>query len=272
MKSIGQKVGSKYGLGEMNDIISKSLNWGFDFFELSGTDLKDYKFYSDLRKRGIKFGYHIPHAFTPENQVCLAATKSPYKEKAEKWFKKAIKDVKKINSEYIIAHPDLYKIPKGNSRYPNGVDFANSREEGWERLIEVLSSYQGEIPLLVEVMPAKEYYLHDLDETKKLIQEIPNIKFCFDIEHATQAVDDIDKVIEWYQAIADKVLVLHLCDWNPKIRGHLPIGQGIISFKKFLDSVQLYNYQRPILEVMPASEKNRKKDLVSSREKIESLI
>jgi len=272
MKTIGVKVGSKYGFGDMDGLISKSLKWGFDFFELSGADLKDYKFYSDLRKRGIKFGYHIPHAFTPENQICLTATISPHKEKAEFWFKKAIEDSEKINSEYIIAHPDLYRIPKGNSRYPDGVDFANSREEGWQRLIEVLRAYHGKIPLLVETMPSPEYYLYNLEESQKLIKELPNIKFCFDIEHAYQSSEDINKVIEWYRAIADKVLVFHFCDWNPKERGHLPISEGIIPFKKFINSVQLYDYQRPILEVMPYSKERAKSDLVLSKEKINKLI
>jgi len=268
---IGLKVGSKYGFGDVKSLIKKGISWGINFFEITTTDIKDIEFYKNLKKQKINFGIHVPHAYTPDNPMALCATLSPYKERAIKWFKKSIKIAQELNAKYIIVHPDLSQIPKGNSRYPEGIKFARNRKEGFNQFIENIKKYHQEIPLLIEVMPSPNYYNFNLKESLKL-HNIIKTNFCFDVDHAFEVDQKINPVIHWYQGIKKYVEIFHVCDFDPEIRGHLPIGEGKINFNKFFQKIKLNNNQIFILEVLPNSIKSTEKDLIGSKNKLEQWL
>ena len=276
MNEIGLKVGAKYGFGDMNRLILDAIDWGFRFFELSASDVKDLNFYRDLAKKGIKFGIHTPHAFTKDPQCNLAATFTPFLKRTRRWFRKTIKLAEQLKCEYLVFHPDLFMIPQGNDVFPDGILFAESFQVGFNQLIKSLRFYHSTIPLLAETMPQfekeKVYYNADLEGSLKLKKALPKIKFCFDIDHSFEAVLNIDKVIEWYKRIEKDVQTLHVCDFDPKVRPHLVIGDGVIDFEKFLTKCQIREDQRLILEVLPYSSESTKKDLLSSRQNLEKLL
>jgi len=269
--TIGLKIGSKYGFGDVKSLIKKGIAWGFNFFEITVSDLDQIGFYQNLTKQGIKFGVHVPHAFTPQNPVALCATISPYQEEAERWFKKSINLAQKLQAEYLVIHPDLPKILEGNSRYPEGMIFAKTRQSGFDRLIKLIRNYRGNIALLAELMPNSDYYNHNLAGSLKL-KKLTGINFCFDIDHAFEVDRNIKSVINWYQGIKNWVKIFHICDYDPKIRGHLPVGDGKINFEKFFKSNKLDSNQKFILEVLPYSAKSMEKDIVGSREKLIKLL
>jgi sugar phosphate isomerase/epimerase len=263
---IGVKIGSHYKIGKMEDVIKYAVGLEFDFFELSALDIKNVDFYKALKNRGIGFGIHLPHGFIRGREVALCATLEPYKSKAKFWFEKSTRDAEKIDCDYSIFHPDLPEIPDRK------IKFANSRKEAWEQLIKVLKTYSSKIPLLAETMPGRDYFMHDLEESRKLKSLVPVIGYCFDIDHAFEVDRNIQNVINWYNGIADDVKILHVCDYDPEIRSHLPIGEGIIDFEKFFSSIKLRDDQTFILEVLPHSKKSVKKDILSSKAKLEEIL
>ncbi len=269
--TIGLKIGSKYGFGEIKELIEMGLKWNVNFFEITANDIGDLDYLIKLQQKGIRFGIHIPHSYTPDNPVALCATISPYKKKSLEWFKKSIEIAKKIKAEYIIFHPDLYKVPKGSSRFPEGIKFANNRKEGFRQLIKTIRTYRDNIPLLAEIMPGPDYYNYNLKESLKL-KRITGVNFCFDIDHAFEVNQDINTVINWYKGIEKYVEVFHICDFDPEIRGHLPIGDGKIDFEKFFNQCQTRKGQIFILEALSYSKETVKKDLLSSQEKLERMI
>ncbi|MFH0731883.1 MAG: sugar phosphate isomerase/epimerase family protein [Candidatus Omnitrophota bacterium] len=85
--------------------------------------------------------------------------------------------------------------------------------------------------------------------TLELLKQVGRLKACFDVAHY-----NVFSPLGWEAELAqykpDSILEVHLSDNNGKADEHLPLGEGIIDFKKFLKIIAEKNIS-PFITIEP---------------------
>lgn len=90
-----------------------------------------------------------------------------------------------------------------------------------------------------------------------LLFDLPFLKLTFDTSHLDRAED----CIEEFDAVSDKVAVIHLSDKNGR-RQHQPLGQGQLPYKQFISHLDKLHFSGPIvLEYMPEYQARQIEDM-----------
>ncbi len=152
-------------------------------------------------------------------------------------FLQVIKEIKRIyNVNLISIHPQ-----KGDSI------LAMAKLEEYAESIENL-----DIILAYENFPSsagKKKWIH-LPTEMYLRFTLPFLKLTFDTSHLNSPKD----CIEEFDAVADKVAVVHLSD-TARGKQHQPLGTGCIPYKRFVNHLKNMGFQGPVvIEYMPEYE------------------
>jgi sugar phosphate isomerase/epimerase len=165
------------------------------------------------------------------------------------WIKEAIREIRiarKLGVYLINFHANI-----------NGMFYGEKRKIVLDNLIkslrEVVShANRSNVTVMLENTPLSNG-IHNVDEFKYIIDNVPNLFVHLDIPHAFTS-GGMKSVIDYIQTFRDKITHIHWHDNHGKRDEHLPIGDGSIDHQKAVNELKDINYDGTItLEVFTNS-------------------
>jgi sugar phosphate isomerase/epimerase len=165
------------------------------------------------------------------------------------WISEAIKEIRiarKLGIDLINFHAKI-----------NGMFYGEKRKIVLDNLItslrEIVShAYKLNVDVMLENTPLSNG-IHNLDEFKYIVDNVPNLFVHLDIPHAFTS-GGMKSVIDYVQTFRDKIIHIHWHDNHGKKDEHLPIGEGFIDHQKAIKALKDIGYDRTItLEVFTNS-------------------
>ncbi len=170
---------------------------------------------------------------------------------------------RKLHSPLLTIH--LGKLPTYPIKYPKRqqqtlpkIDQNLYVEALTKNLASVLSNKPPGLPLAIEnygffpaLYPALEPFLRN-----------PEIGLCWDFPKMMTKRGEIDEqMLNFYRAHATKIFQIHLHDYDPAIGGHLPLGQGMLNYMKYLQEFPMPHLLDVCFEIRPfdQAEKSQKR-------------
>ncbi|MBM4761148.1 sugar phosphate isomerase/epimerase family protein [Bacillus sp. B15-48] len=193
-----------------------------------------------LREIPVEFTIHPPAwdiNLTSENKAIREASFHEYK--------KAIEFAGMIGASHVVIHPGFCFSPVFDKK------LAQKRAlEGIHRLCEVAKPLN--VRLAIENVGYNGSGLYTAEEYAQLLDGVDETAgYLIDIGHAQLDGWDVPKVIE---SVKERLIALHLHDNMGESDDHLPIGEGIMDFKKVLAVVNQHKIDcELILEYAPGT-------------------
>jgi sugar phosphate isomerase/epimerase len=93
------------------------------------------------------------------------------------------------------------------------------------------------------------------DPLKSLLEKIdsPHFRFCFDTGHYHAFTLDKTPLSNWFKALAEHMVEVHLHDNHAEMDEHLPVGEGNFNFDQFFTLLSRFKLN-PIFTIEPHEE------------------
>lgn len=226
----------KIGISSCRKTIGKELfeefsKNGISYIELSeeGYDGFDFEKAASLSEEyGVGlWSLHLP--FAPFETIDISSLNKEKRESTIKMLSELIKKGADVGIDKFIIHPSAEPIEDAE----RGERMKYSRES-LSRLADVSESLGGVI--CAEDLP-RSCIGHSIEEMKFLTAEDERIKVCFDTNHIT-----VEKPEEIITALGDKIVTLHVSDYDFVNERHWLPGEGKIDWKKLMAALEEINY------------------------------
>ena len=188
--------------------------------------------YNELKSLSNKYGielwsYHLP--FYPFEKINVASLDKEVRKYTIEYLADFIKRGSDIGIDKFIIHP---------SGEPNA---ENEREEKLKRSMESIDilaeiAYKEGAVIAVEDLP-RTCLGNTAEEILKLISVNDKLKICFDTNHLLQ-----DNNINFMEKCADKIITIHVSDYDFINERHWVPGEGKINWLEFFNKFKQINY------------------------------
>lgn len=173
---------------------------------------------------------HLP--FSREINISL-----PDREKRDNTVKIHLEYMEKaasVGAKVTVIHPSSEPIEE------------NEREIYIEHSInslKILADRAQELGLIlaVENLP-RTCLCRDSGETARILESDKRLRFCFDVNHLLR-----DSHAQFVQRFADRLVTLHISDYDFVNERHALPGDGLIDWKKLVELLENANYSGPFL-------------------------
>lgn len=223
MSSCGKTVGK-----ELFEEFSKN---GISYIELSESDYDVFDFEKAAllsKEYGVGlWSLHLP--FAPFERIDISSADKEKRDNTIKELSELIKKGADIGIDKFIIHPSAEPIEDAE----RGERMKYSRES-LSRLADISESCGG--VMCAEDLP-RTCIGHSIEEMKFLTAEDERIKICFDTNHIT-----VEKPEEIITALGDKIVTLHVSDYDFVNERHWLPGEGKIDWKKLMAALSKINY------------------------------
>lgn len=195
-------------------------------FEHPILDYASIKKYAD--RYGIKlWSYHLP--FVPFSDVEPSSPDKSLRKKTLDCFSELIKKVSDIGVDKFVVHPSGEGIEDSERQ-----DRMNFAKDTLNNLAEIASKSNSTI--CVEDLP-RACLGHSSKEVLELISENDKLKVCFDINHLVD-----EKPEDFIRKLGDKIVTLHVSDYDFIDERHWLPGEGKINWNNVLDALAETHY------------------------------
>lgn len=206
---------------------------GVDAIEISMSldahKLINYKEVSELSKRyGVGlWSYHLP--FSPFKVINIASPNKEPRENAIKLSKELIEKAADIGIDKFIVHPS--GEPIGAEEREEQIKYSM---QGLDELAEFAHRHGAVIA--VEDLP-RTCLGNTADELIRLISVNDKLRVCFDTNHLLS-----DNNINFMEKLSDKIVTLHVSDYDFTDEKHWLPGEGLVDWAQLLSTLKKINY------------------------------
>lgn len=207
--------------------------------------------YKNVEKLSNKYGidlwsYHLP--FYPFDKINIASLDKDVRSNTIEYLKEFIKKGAAIGFDKFIIHP---------SGEPNG---ANERAEKLcyaMQSLDILAEFahkEGAV-MAVEDLP-RTCLGNTAQDILKLISANDKLRICFDTNHLLE-----DNNINFLEKCGDKIITVHVSDYDFINERHWLPGEGKIDWKEFINKFNQINYNGVwMYEISLANESTMKRN------------
>ena len=206
------------GNGIYNIEISRSDYDGFDFIKT--------KKLADEHNINI-WSLHLP--FMPFEKLDLSSADKNIRNRTVNDLRKIIKKASDIGIDKFVVHPS--GEPISDSERPERLKYA---KESLSYLAD--TAEQSGAVICAEDLP-RTCIGHSVEEMKFLTSDDVRLKICFDTNHITVQNPE-DAIL----ALSDKIVTLHVSDFDFEDERHMLPGEGKINWNAVLSSLKKINY------------------------------
>lgn len=188
---------------------------------------KEVKYLAD--KYGIElWSYHLP--FYPFSKLNIASLNEDVRKNTIEYYKSLITKSTEIGINKFIVHP---------SGEPNA---DNQREEIIKCSMESLDTLaefanKQNAVIAVEDLP-RTCIGNTSDEILRLLTANDKLRICFDTNHLLK-----DSNLDFIKKCGDKIITIHVSDYDFIDEKHWLPGEGKINWKEFIDNFNKINYK-----------------------------
>ncbi len=210
-----------------NDINYMELTGG-NIAHFEDFDKKAKNIFKTAENNGVKISsVHLP--FSPFDKIDPASTDKEKRDNFLKIQSELVKISSDCGAEIAVVHPsgEPYKEENRDEHFKYSVNSIYELHE--------LAKKEG-IILAVENLP-RTCICRDCKELDKMISEIPDIHFVFDSNHSL-----IDKNSEIIKTMGERIVALHISDYEFIDEMHLFPGEGKNDWKEIMSCLEQINY------------------------------
>jgi len=248
-------------LKELEEIASL----GFDYLELTMDAPKAH--HSVIRKQkrrlqgalndhGMKLVCHMP------TFVSTADLTSSLREASVRETLDSLELAAELQALKVVLHPSLI--------FGLGVFVIHeARKYAMESLSSIVERAENlGMPVCLENLFPQSHSLVNPEDFVEVFKKFPNLKMTLDTGHANISGKGNKRILDFIRRFGDRIGHIHASDNFGKEDNHLPIGAGVIDFRKVMKALRDIGYDDTItLEVF-----SRDKDYARiSREKLSSM-
>ena len=221
-------------------LFEEAKNAGIDCFEVSirydGYDNLDYQ---GLRKMADDYGiklwsFHLP--FKPFDFIDISTTDKEWRKKSVAYIAEVLKKGADIGFDKFILHSGGLTKRQTQKEVD---DRLNCACESYVEMAEIAQKEGGVI--CVENLPPV-CVGKDIEEVKKLVSADSRLKVCFDTNHLLPGDG-----AEFIKAFSDRLITIHVSDYDFINERHWIPGEGKLDFQKILLALKEIGYQGPWL-------------------------
>ena len=229
-----------------------------DVIEISmPTECYDDINYSEVETLSKKYNvglwsYHLP--FYPFAEIDLSSTDKSVRESTIKYQTELIAKATNIGIKNFVVHASGEPIEDGERE-----EKLNCAEDSLDKLAEI--AHKMGAVIAVEDIP-RTTLGNSSDEIKRLISANDKLRVCFDTNHLLG-----EDCVEFIRKIGDKIITVHISDYDFVNEKHWLPGEGGIDWQKMLAAFKEVGYSGPWLYEMNLTIPktiNRERDLVFS--------
>ena len=219
-KSIDEEMFKLYkeaGIQQMEVSVDKGLSEALDYDKLQEWS----------KKYGVElYSFHLP--FWPFDQIDIS--KPSIAEKSVEYFKGYIDKGTKIGIDKYIIHPSGEPIDESE----RGV-----RMETAKRSLSILAdyAYAKGATICVENLP-RTCLGRDSKDILELISANDKLRACFDTNHLLG-----ENPIDFIKTIGDKIVTMHVSDYDFKNERHWLPGEGLLDWQSILSAIKKIGYK-----------------------------
>lgn len=206
--------------------------------EISAIEIsKPAEEYQDINYREIKelsdiygvelWSFHLP--FAPFEKIDPSSIDKSIRENTVTYFSELIKKGSDIGIDKFIVHPSSEPIPE--EQRPERLKYAML---SLDTLAEVAA--KNGACIAVEDLP-RTCLGNTADEINKLISANDKLRVCFDTNHLLA-----DDNINFLKKLADKIITVHISDYDFVNERHWLPGEGKIDWKKMISAFEEIGY------------------------------
>ena len=189
----------------------------------------------NLRKFAVEWGidiwsYHLP--FGPEH-FNIAWTDSEIRNLTIRRYKELIKKSSDLDCKVVVIHPSGALIPDEIRG-----ECINYATDALGDLVQVAK--ESGVTLAVENMPRT--LCREAGEMAKVLHMVDGLKACFDVNHLL-----FDKHKDFIEQVGDKIVSVHLSDYDFVDEKHWIPGEGSIDWKELIDLLKSIDYTGPFM-------------------------
>ncbi|MCC5889430.1 MAG: sugar phosphate isomerase/epimerase [Alkalibacterium sp.] len=171
----------------------------------------------------------------PQFDLNLASDWQSVREAAIEEYKKAIHFAGLINASHIVIDPGYRHLPLSSLK-----EARESAKRGIESLLT--DAERWSVLIGIENGPVTQKLLFNEEEYVAFVKSFnhPMIGAVLDTGHARLAKWDISGVID---RLGVSLLAVHLNDTSGRVDNHLPLGSGVIEWKKVFQALKYLTYE-----------------------------
>lgn len=190
----------------------------------------NYKELSELSKRyNVKlWSYHLP--FMPFDYIDISSLDSEMRERTVALYTTMIERATDIGIDKFIVHPSGEPIP--DSERPERLKYSM---QTLDRLAEIADRHGAVIA--VEDLP-RSCLGNTADEILRLISANDKLRVCFDSNHLLK-----DTNLNFIKKISDKIVTVHISDYDFIDEKHWLPGEGLVDWAKVLGALRQADYR-----------------------------
>lgn len=190
----------------------------------------DHKEVADFAKKyGIElWSYHLP--FHPFSEIDPSSLDGEIRKHTVAYFAELIKKGTDIGIDKFVVHPSGERIYDEER-----VDRMKYSMESMDKLAEI--AYQHGACVAVEDLP-RTCLGNTADEVLQLISANDKLRVCFDTNHLLK-----DDQIQFMDKLADKIITVHISDYDYVNERHWLPGEGKIDWNTFMEKFNTIGYK-----------------------------
>ena len=179
------------------------------------------------KKYGVElYSFHLP--FMPFNDIDIS--RPDIAEKSVEYLKGYIDNGTKIGIDKFVIHPSGEPIAESDRAL---------RMEISKKSLSILADYAKErgAVICVENLP-RTCLGRDSKDMLELLSANDKLVACFDTNHLLG-----EDPLEFIKAVGDKIVTLHVSDYDFKNERHWLPGEGLLNWKEILEAIKGLNYK-----------------------------
>ena len=205
------------GIDQMEVSVDKALSEALDYEKLLEWS----------KKYGIElYSFHLP--FVPFNDIDIS--RHDIAEKSVEYLKSYIDNGTKIGIDKYIIHPSGEPIDEADRK---------NRMEVAKNSLSILAEYAHErgAVICVENLP-RTCLGRDSKDILELLSANDKLLVCFDTNHLLG-----EDPLEFIKAVGDKIVTLHVSDYDFKDERHWLPGEGLLNWKEVFSAIKALDYK-----------------------------
>lgn len=202
------------------------------------TEYKDFDFV-EIKRLADKYGitlwsFHLPFA-DPEN-LDISSLNEEIRKSTVNWWCENIKKGAEIGIKIFVAHPSSEPISEDAGIRPQNIAAA---KKSLKELAEFAAQYDAVIA--VEDLP-RSCLGRNAEEIAELVSADDRLKVCLDTNHML-----IDTNLNLIKAVGDKIITLHVSDYDFINERHWLPGEGKVDWQELYNAILEIGYNGPWL-------------------------
>ena len=225
--------------GSMESILAEYQAAGIRYMELTSSSHRYFEEELDFFRRSKEIAalareygvtirsIHIP--FSEKDTYDNSSRDPRVRDNSVRYCAKLLGAAAEAGIKIAVIHPsnEPYREEEREIRITSAIDTLSR--------ITAIADALG-MTLAVENLP-RTCICRTSDEMLRILEAIPNLRVCFDTNHSL-----IESNVEYIRAVGDKIVTLHVSDYDFIDERHLLPGEGLIDWEELISALEEVGY------------------------------